>query len=188
MKFHVPQNCIQIKTNKVPDIPTNRNDHVFIPGIILSNVMSLSPKIDEMRPFVHNSGADIAAFTETWLKDSILDTVVDIPGYNIVRKDRVTRIHGGVCIYIRNQVKFTILHNELHNPSFEVLWIKLQPKRLLRGITGIIIGTIYHPPCSDDQSRNDYLINSLTSIEALNINCGIILINGRFKQVENLTY
>ena len=138
--------------------------------------MSLSPKIDEMRPFVHNSGADIAAFTETCLKDSILDTVVDIPGYDIVRKDRVTRIHGGVCIYIRNQVKFTILH-ELHNPSFEVLWIKLQHKRLPRGITGIVIGRIYHPPCPDDQSRNDYLINSLTSIEALNINCGIILMD-----------
>ena len=135
----------------------------FVPGIVLSNVMSLAPKIDEIRPLVLNAAVDIAAFTETWLKDSILNTVVDIPGFKIIRKDRKHTIHGGVCIYVNNQIKTGILY-ELDNIQFEVLWIKLSPKRLPRGISSIIIGTIYHPPASDDQSMIEYLTNCLTTL------------------------
>ena len=41
---------------------------MFVPSLILSNVMSLVPKIDEVRPYVINTNADVAVFTETWLK------------------------------------------------------------------------------------------------------------------------
>jgi hypothetical protein len=136
--------------------------------------MSIAPKMDEIRPFVVDSGVNIAAFTETWLKDSVLDSVVAIPGFNISRKDRDGKIHGGVCIYINNNIKFSTL-NYLHNQSFEVLWTKLLPKRLPRGISSIIVGTIYHPPASCNQSMIEYLIDALTNIEANNSNCGIIL-------------
>jgi len=40
--------------------------------------------------------------TETWLKSTILDTVVDIPGYNIMRRDWSSDNHGGVCLYIKD--------------------------------------------------------------------------------------
>ena len=41
--------------------------------------------------------SDIACFTETWLKDSIDDNVIDISDYSVVRKDRSHAQHGGVC-------------------------------------------------------------------------------------------
>ena len=59
--------------------------------------MSITPKIDEIRSVVLDKKIDIAAFTETWLRDSIQDTIIDIPGYQIYRKDRNGGSHGGVC-------------------------------------------------------------------------------------------
>ena len=147
---------------------------MFVPSLILSNVMSLAPKIDEIRPYVININAEIAVFTETWLKSSILDSVIDIPGYRIIRKDRTERIHGGVCIYIKNQMKCCILP-ELETSQFEVLWIKLQPRRLPRGLSSIVLGAIYHPPGSDNQAMIKYLTDCLTRVEAMYRNCGIII-------------
>ena len=156
---------------------TRRFNFNFVPGIALSNVMSITPKIDEIRSVVLDLKIDIAAFTETWLRDSIQDTIIDIPGYQIYRKDRNGGLHGGVCTYVRDGIRTTIL-NDLHRPTLEVLWIKLRPKRLPRGVPSIIVGTIYHPlsiPSSDNQAMINYLIETLTSIEANNPNCGIIV-------------
>ena len=73
---------------------------MFAPRFILSNVMSLSPKIDEIRLVVNKIAPEIALFTETWLRQAILDSVVNIPGYNIFDKDRVVRAPGawGLCL------------------------------------------------------------------------------------------
>ena len=40
--------------------------------------------------------------TETWLKETITDSAVSIPGYTIIGKDRTTNNHGGVCLYVRD--------------------------------------------------------------------------------------
>ena len=45
---------------------------------MLTNVMSLTPKIDEVREFIIRNEIDLALITETWLKESVSDTVVDI--------------------------------------------------------------------------------------------------------------
>ena len=94
-----------------PTMKCNDSNQMFVPSFILSNVMSLSPKIDEVRLVIMKTGVDIAVFTETWLKHVIPDSVVHIPGYNIIRKDRVERTHGGVCVYVQNQIKVEILSN-----------------------------------------------------------------------------
>ena len=46
----------------------------FVPSITLANVMSLSPKIDEIRLYAQDHGSDNMCFTETWLKDTIDNT------------------------------------------------------------------------------------------------------------------
>ena len=59
-------------------------------------------------------------------KSSILDSVIDIPAFTIIRKERIKRTHGGVYVYIKKQMKCCILP-ELQSSQFEVLWVKLQP-------------------------------------------------------------
>ncbi|CAB4001224.1 RNA-directed DNA polymerase from transposon X-element, partial [Paramuricea clavata] len=58
---------------------------------------SKSPKIDEIQHCVVHANFGLVCLTETWLKDCIQDEVVSISGFNIVRLDRKSQVHGGVC-------------------------------------------------------------------------------------------
>ena len=57
--------------------------------------MSLVPKIVEVSEFVVLNDVDLACITDTWLKDRIVNNVVEIPGYSIIRRDREEVEHGG---------------------------------------------------------------------------------------------
>ena len=119
---------------------------------------------------------------ETWLHDGISIDCINIPGYNLIYKNRTSGIHGGVCTCIRNSIKFKTL-NFLHHPDFEILWVYVRPKRLPRGVPCIVIGTVYHPPSADDNSMIDHLSLSLTSIEGYYPGCGIFL-TGDFNRLN----
>ena len=99
--------------------PTNKSNHlsgllsqtkVFLPSLILSNVMSLAPKIDEVRYYA-------------------------------------------------------------------------QDARLPRGVNSIILGTVYHPPNSNDTVMLEYLMDCLSSIESRYPNSGTILL-GDFNKLK----
>ena len=72
-----------------------------VPTIMLANVMSLAPKMAEVSEFIPRHNTSLAFITETWLKDSVSDGVVQIPGFAVVRKDRKVIDYGGVCAYIQ---------------------------------------------------------------------------------------
>ena len=101
-------------------------------------------------------------------------------GYNLARKDRQGKECRGVCIFITDSIKFSVLE-DLSDQTLEVLWLKLCPKRLPRGFSELIIGTVYHPPKADNKTMLEYLMQSLSSIEAKFPNCGTIVL-GDFDQ------
>ncbi len=168
----IPSNHTQKVTANSINKSTGKKE--FVPSLILTNTMSLAPKIDEVRYFVTSKKPDLAFITETWLTDSIDTCNLTIPEYNIVCKNRTSGAHGGVCLYIKNSIHFTIL-DKLNSPEFEVLWVKIRPNRLPRGFPCIVTGTLYHPPSSDDKLILDYLVKSITAIESLCPGCGILL-------------
>ena len=55
-----------------------------------------------------------------------------IAGYNIVRLDRKVISHGGVCMYVRDSVRYNVLF-DLMDENFEVLWVKIRPDRASPG-------------------------------------------------------
>ena len=67
--------------------------------------MSLAQKIDELQAALSScfSSAGIICTTEAWLKDRISDSIVNLPGFSIIRKDRLENSHGGVCAYIKDE-------------------------------------------------------------------------------------
>ena len=115
--------------------------------------MSLAPKIDEVRYFVMDKKPDLAAFTETWLDDSI----GSVSGYNLICKNRTSGSHGGVCLNIKNSIPFKTM-DHLYHPNIKVLWVHTRPTRLPRGVPCVVIGTVYHPPKADDRVILYYLI------------------------------
>ena len=70
----------------------------FVPSILLSNAMSLAPKIDEIAYTLNSTNTNIAFFSETWLKETVPDDPIKIKGYQLFRQDRKNRAHGGVCM------------------------------------------------------------------------------------------
>ena len=157
----------------------------FVPSLLLSNVMSLAPKIDEVNSVVINANVDVVCITETWLQSHIPDSVVAINGFNLIRRDRKEAIHGGVCMYIKASIPYTILGDlEDENGSFEVLWIKLRPTRLPRGISSIIAGVVYHPPQAINSMMLDYLTKCLMDLESKYPNCGLLVL-GDFNHLND---
>ena len=150
----------------------------FVPSLFLSNVVSLAPKIDEVSHVVQNANYDLVCITESWLRQHIPDSVMAINGNNIIRRDRKEATHGGVCMYIKETIPFSVLDlSEIdESPDLEVLWAKLRPTRLPRGFSSIISGVIYHPPSAPDSQMQDYLLKCLSSSESQHPNCGIRLV------------
>ena len=99
--------------------PTQTFHHA--PSVMVGNFMSLVPKIDEVQEFVLRNNINLAFITETWLKESVSNSVVNIPGYEIKRRDRVTNNHGGVCLYIKDNIKYRPLENLSCYKDYEIL-------------------------------------------------------------------
>ena len=116
---------------------------------MLTNVISLAHKIDEVRSFVLDLNLDLACITKTFLRGSITVNVIHIPGYKEIRKYRIRTSHGGVCVFIREEINCSRL-NAFESSNQEVLWLKIRPNRLSRGVPCIVRGTINHPPSSND--------------------------------------
>ena len=72
---------------------------MFVPNIRSVNVMSLTPKIDEIRVFSKSIDIDLFFITETRLKNTINDNQVALSGINMERLDRRIGVHGGVCLF-----------------------------------------------------------------------------------------
>ena len=81
-----------------------------------------------------------------------------------------------------NSIKFKVLE-DLHDPDYEVLWVRITPTRLPRSYSSIITGTVYHPPSADTKSMLEYLFKSLTEIEGQYPNCGLLLA-GDFNRLD----
>lgn len=84
-------------------------------NISLMNVQSLCArrysKFEELKRIVSDSKIDIACFTETWMDSSISDSMINIPGFNVIRNDR-NRHGGGICIYVRKGLAYRIVKKQ----------------------------------------------------------------------------
>ena len=53
------------------------------------------------------------AITETWLNPNILDSelLIHMPGYTVIRQDRESRIRGGVCLFLRDNLTSEVIRS-----------------------------------------------------------------------------
>ena len=79
------------------ETPNNFCTHT-IPTILVSNIRSLAPKIDELECVSNMNNADVLCITESWLSAEISDNYIQLANFNLFRKDRPTR-GGEVAIY-----------------------------------------------------------------------------------------
>ena len=110
------------------------------------NIRSLLPKLGELRDHILLSNYSVLCLTETWITPTIPDEVITIGGYNLVRRDRRIGRGGGVSMYVKESISFSVIHSE---SSIEQLWVKININR-----QHYAVGVVYRPP---DSSYNEFL-------------------------------
>lgn len=109
------------------DSGSPHNSSYQAPKIMVADAMSLAPKITEVQEFTDRNKVTLAFVTETWLKSAVEDTVVDIPGFSIVRRDRASNAHGNVCLHIKEDLfRFKKLKELRCCKDHESLWVRLR--------------------------------------------------------------
>ena len=122
-----------IETNPGPII-RNLNDNI---SIIHNNIKSLANKVDLITP--ESEHHDIITISETWLTTKIHNNKIHLPNFfPPIRRDRDDG-HGGVAIYVRNNM-FCKERPDLSVNDLEAVWIetKLEQETLL-------VGCFYRP-------------------------------------------
>lgn len=72
---------------------------------------------EQMCTYINDNRIDIISVEETWLNTTVNNKSVDIEGYKICRSDRNLRRAkkkkgGGVCMYVRNDLKFNVVERK----------------------------------------------------------------------------
>ena len=93
---------------------------------------------------------DIFLINESKLDDSLNDNCINIPNYNVIRKDR-TRHGGGVAIYINENLSYC-LRDDLVPVDLEMLCIELK----FQMSKPFLICTWYRPPNTDMSLLHKY--------------------------------
>ena len=95
--------------------------------------------------------------SETWLSDDIRNEALHfpgIPGFSVVRNDRVNERDGGVSVFIKDTIPFKLCHDFI-SPDHECLWSTLRPKWLTRSISKLALACVNLPPSLDSEAIED---------------------------------
>lgn len=121
-------------------------------NILFENVRGLKTKTAALLNSLAtlDPGIEIVVLVETWLNDSILDTELVPPSFNIFRKDRDLLASqksdgGGVAILVRNSIK--AVRMEKYESRDEMLCVKLEGANS----QNIILCGAYIPPRADSE-------------------------------------
>ena len=80
----------------------------------------LSTHIDEVRILLDDKFLDLLAVQETKLNSSHRGSEFYFPGFDLVRRDRISDSGGGVCFYIKSSINFSV-RNDLNIADLENL-------------------------------------------------------------------
>jgi hypothetical protein len=113
---------------------------------------------------VLNTLPTIVALSETWLKSSIIDSVINIDNYLLFRNDRLSLRGGGVCLYVNKSViskKFTITELNISVKPYDSVWIKFENDQF-----NFVIACVYRPPTNsvlNSQNNDIILLDTIAS-------------------------
>ena len=125
------------------------------------NVRSLRniAHLTEVKELANLHKIDIFTISETWLNSTVTNSEIAIEDYKIYRLDRLHKRGGGVCAYIKKNLKASVLKelSQISESSFHQLWINIQSKKN----RSIIICVTYRPPdcalnCLEDHFKPNY--------------------------------
>ena len=159
-----------------------------LPVVLSTNLRALRNKIDELLLVTSLNKADVVCVTESWLSSHIDDTLVALPGYNLIRRDRESGSgRGGVCLYLRTTYPCTRLFN-CEDRNIESLQIILRPFSLPRRVSCIILCVIYHCTVNGEIENAVLCDHVLTNLDTLLVKHpnALVIITGDFNPTSTV--
>ena len=149
-------NISKLGLNKGKSSPENNTNKTKL-SCMYVNARSLVNKREELELAVEQRDYDIIGFSESWLTDSISDAEVELAGYKIIRKDRVSNVKtrgGGVVWYFKDGIN-VVLRDEICSDKFpEAIFCSIESNG-----DKTLLGLCYRPP--DSLVDNDEGLYSL---------------------------
>ena len=119
--------------------------------IMSLNIQSLNAKFSELNSYLalyRNSNINVSAFClqETWLSEHSDTSLLQLDGYNLISKGKVSSLHGGVAIYLHQDFSYQVIDINESN-SWDSLFISVKLNN--SSSKQVVSGNIYRPPRSN---------------------------------------
>ena len=128
------------------------------PSTVIKNICDLSPRsfhvahlnceslmrnFHEFRETFSPLQLHVLCVSETWLKNSIPNSLINIPNYVLLRNDRLGKSAGGVAVYLRSDLKATVLS---HSPNQYTAQTEYMILEVTVNHQRILLSVVYRPP------------------------------------------
>ena len=116
-------------------------------NVLSLNCQSLNAKFEAIKAYIeiyNNGNQRICALClqETWLSQDSDLSLLQIPGYTLISKGKVSSTHGGVAIYLHDDFTFNHLNLSGNSEIWDGQFIEISLDCGRR----IVIGNVYRPP------------------------------------------
>ena len=138
-------------------------------SMIHFNIRSIPKNLQAFEIFMINLCIEftIMAFSETWLT-CCNNILYNIDGYNVESSYRTMRRGGGVSLFIREHVTYTVRNDlDIFNDITESEFVEID-KKCIDTDRNVIIGVIYRPPNSDVVQFTSLISGILQNIKTEN--------------------
>ncbi|KAL0869894.1 hypothetical protein ABMA27_006094 [Loxostege sticticalis] len=118
------------------EVPKNLN-------IVHINAQSIPAHYPDLLAAFGSKSVHVVLVSETWLKPCLPSTSYSLPGFQLVRNDRIVRSGGGIAMYVRSHIPFSVVDVSPPSSSSEVaqhLFVELSLSH-----TKILLGVFYSP-------------------------------------------
>ena len=107
------------------------------------NTQSLLSHFSEFQSIFSPLNLHAILISESWLKDTLPSSLVNMENYILLRNDRMGKNGGGVAIYIRSDLQPKIISHSPSQYSFrpEFLFVEIRCK-----MQKCLLGVVYKPP------------------------------------------
>lgn len=123
------------------------------------NAQSIPSHYNDLLEAFCGTNVHAILISESWFKPHLLSTSYSLPGFILIRNDRVDKRGGGVAIYLRSDLPYTVVKQSSHNSyTAEYLFLEVRVKGVKT-----ILGVVYCPPSVDYFSDLESALESLGS-------------------------
>ena len=159
------------------EVPTLRYS---FPTVLLSNVTSLSNKIDEVHTAITTHRPGLVAITEAWQIDP--DTI-SISDYHMFHNLRTNRRGGGVVMFAHQSLQPASVQVDVPE-ELEVLWVRVTPPRHPRHSASLLCCVVYHPPRAATKSVLLHHITHTSDLLKVRYPSSKLIICGDFNEID----